>query len=157
MVGVGDTGRVDPYRNFRFKLRWDGRHVAGFSRCSTLEQTSDAVAYQKGRNHSSSAPLGSSNNKPITLERGITQDSVFEQWARNVAKRDGEISPDARKDVFIEVYNEAGQLALAYEVFRSWISAFQAIPDLDANANAVAIQHMQMENEGWERASGPTT
>ena len=58
---------------------------------------------------------------------------------------------DFRKDITIEVYNEAGQLVLAYNVFRCWVSEYQAVPDLDANANAVAIQHIKLENEGWER------
>jgi len=58
---------------------------------------------------------------------------------------------DFRKDLTIELYNEAGQLAIAYRVYRCWVSEFQAMPDLDANANAVAIQHIKLENEGWER------
>jgi len=58
---------------------------------------------------------------------------------------------DFRKNVIIEVYNEAGQLAIAYKVFRCWVSDFQAMPDLDANANAIAIQSIKLENEGWER------
>jgi phage tail-like protein len=58
---------------------------------------------------------------------------------------------DYTKDVIIELYNEAGQLAISYKVYRCWVSEYQAQPDLDANANAVAIQHIKLENEGWER------
>jgi phage tail-like protein len=61
-----------------------------------------------------------------------------------------------RKDLILEFYNEAGQLAIAYKIFRCWVSEFQALPDLDANANAVAIQHLKLENEGWERDTAVT-
>ena len=92
----------------------------------------------------------------ITLERGVTHDTEFEQWANKVwnfgSGLGAEVSlKDFRKDIIIEVYNEAGQLAIAYKVFRCWVSEYQALPDLDANANAVAIQHIKLENEGWER------
>ena len=92
----------------------------------------------------------------ITLERGVTHDIEFEQWANKVwnfgSGLGAEVSlKDFRKDLIIEVYNEAGQLAIAYKVFRCWVSEYQALPDLDANANAVAIQHIKLENEGWER------
>jgi len=94
--------------------------------------------------------------EPITLERGVTHDTEFEKWANKVwnfgSGLGAEVSlKDFRKDVIIEVYNEAGQLALAYKIFRCWVSEFQALPDLDANANAIAIQHIKLENEGWER------
>ena len=92
----------------------------------------------------------------MTLERGVTHDKEFEQWANKVwnfgAGLGSESSlKDFRKDVIIEVYNESGQLAIAYKVFRAWVSEFQALPDLDANANAIAIQHLKLENEGWVR------
>src|SRR5918911_910191 len=89
-----NAGRFDPYKNFKFQVKWDGRYVAGGSEVSLK---------------------------------------------------------DFRKDVIIEVYNEAGQVVLGYKVFRCWVSEYQAMPDLDANANAVAIQHIKLENEGWER------
>ena len=92
----------------------------------------------------------------ITLERGVTHDTEFEQWANKVwnfgSGLGAEVSlKDFRKDVIIDVYNEAGQLVLSYKVYRCWVSEYQALPDLDANANAVAIQHIKLENEGWER------
>ena len=99
---------------------------------------------------------GRTEYEAITLERGVTHDTEFEQWANKVwnfgAGLGAEVSlKDFRKDIIIEVYNEAGQLAIAYKVFRCWVSEYQALPDLDANANAVAIQHIKLENEGWER------
>jgi phage tail-like protein len=99
---------------------------------------------------------GRSEYEAITLERGVTHDVEFEGWANKVwnfgSGLGSEVSlRDFRKDVIIEVYNEAGQLALAYKVFRCWVSEFQTLPDLDANANAIAIQTIKLENEGWER------
>jgi phage tail-like protein len=58
---------------------------------------------------------------------------------------------DFRKDIIIELYNEAGQLAIAYKVFRCWVSEFQALPDLDANANAIAIETHQARKRRLER------
>ncbi len=99
---------------------------------------------------------GRTEYEAITLERGVTHDTEFEKWANKVwnfgSGLGAEVSlKDFRKDIIIEIYNEAGQLAIAYKVFRCWVSEFQALPDLDANANAVAIQHLKLENEGWER------
>ena len=99
---------------------------------------------------------GRTSYDAITLERGVTHDKDFEQWANKVWRvgvaLGAEVSlKDFRKDIVIELYNEAGQLAIAYKVYRCWVSEFQALPDLDANANAVAIQHLKLECEGWER------
>ena len=61
-----------------------------------------------------------------------------------------------RKDIYLEFYNEAGQLVIAYKIYRCWVSEYQALPDLDANANAIAIEHIKLENEGWERDTSVT-
>ena len=95
------------------------------------------------------------------MERGVTHDTEFEKWANKVwllgAGLGSEVSlKDFRKDIIIELYNEAGQLALAYKVYRCWVSEFQALPELDANGNAVAIQSIKIENEGWERDESVT-
>ena len=92
----------------------------------------------------------------ITLERGVTQDVEFERWANKVWNYGAGLGQetslkDFRKEIMLELYNEAGQLVLAYKIYRCWVSEFQALPDLDANANAIAIQHIKLENEGWER------
>jgi phage tail-like protein len=149
--------RFDPYKNFKFRVKWDGRYVAGVSKVSSLKRTTEVVKHREGGDPSSSRKSpGRSEFEPVTLERGVTHDPEFEKWANKVwdfgAGLGVEVSlKDFRKDVIIELYNEAGQLALAYKVFRCWVSEFQAVPDLDANANAVAIQHLKLENEGWER------
>jgi phage tail-like protein len=149
--------RFDPYKNFKFRVKWDGRYVAGVSKVSALKRTTEVVKFREGGDPSSSRKSpGRTEYDPITLERGVTHDTEFEAWANKVWNFGGglgsEVSlKDFRKDVIIEIYNEAGQLVLAYRVFRCWVSEFQAVPDLDANANAVAIQHLKLENEGWER------
>ena len=149
--------RFDPYKNFKFRVKWDGKYVAGISKCSALKRTTEVVEHREGGDPSSSRKSpGRSKYEAITLERGVTHDVEFEQWANKVwnfgSGLGAEVSlRDFRKDIIIEVYNEAGQLALAYKVFRCWVSEYQSLPDLDANANAVAIQHIKLENEGIER------
>jgi phage tail-like protein len=138
-------------------VKWDGRYVAGISKVSGLKRTTEVVKHREGGDPSTTrVSPGRTSYDAITLERGVTNDVEFEQWANKVWHLGGglgaEVSlADFRKDLILEVYNEAGQLALAYKVYRCWVSEYQAMPDLDANANAVAIQHIKLENEGWER------
>ena len=149
--------RFDPYKNFKFRVKWDGRYVAGSSKVSALKRTTEVVKHREGGDPSSSRKSpGRTEFEAITLERGVTHDADFERWANKVwnfaSGLGAEVSlKDFRKDIIIELYNEAGQLALAYKVFRCWVSEFQSLPDLDANANAVAIARLKLENEGWER------
>ena len=150
--------RFDPYKNFKFRVKWDGRYVAGVSKVSMLKRTTEVVKHREGGDPSSSRKSpGRTEYEAITLDRGVTHDVEFERWANKVWNYGSGLGAetalkDFRKDVTIEVYNEAGQLAIAYNVYRCWVSEWQALPDLDANANAVAIQHIKLENEGWERA-----
>ncbi len=149
--------RFDPYKNFKFRVKWDGRYVAGVSKVGALKKSTEVVEHREGGDPSSARKSpGRTKYEAITLDRGVTHDVEFEQWANKVwnfgAGLGAEVSlKDFRKDILLEVYNEAGQLALAYKIYRCWVSEFQAMPDLDANANAVAIQHVKLENEGWER------
>ena len=149
--------RFDPYKNFKFRVKWDNKYVAGVSKVGSLKRTTEVVKHREGGDPSSSRKSpGRTEYEALTLERGVTHDKEFEQWANKVwnygSGLGAEVSlKDFRKDMIIEVYNEAGQLAIAYKVFRCWVSEFQSLPDLDANANAVAIQHIKLENEGCER------
>jgi phage tail-like protein len=149
--------RFDPYKNFKFRVKWDGKYVAGVSKVSGLKRTTEVVEHREGGDPSAvrKSP-GRTKFEAITLDRGVTHDKEFEQWANKVwnfgSGLGAEVSlKDFRKDFILEVYNEAGQLAIAYKVYRCWVSEFQAAADLDANANAVLIQHIKLENEGWER------
>jgi phage tail-like protein len=152
-----NSNRFDPYKNFKFRVKWDGRYVAGISKVSGLKRTTEIVEHREGGDPSTSRKSpGRTKYEAITLERGVTHDQDFEQWANKIwnfgSGLGAEVSlKDFRKDLIVEVYNEAGQLVIAYKVFRAWVSEYQALPDLDANANAVAIQTLKLENEGWER------
>jgi len=148
--------RSDPYESFRFRLRWGGRYVAGFSEVSALEGGSAAVDSRDGDLSSHRKLVGLAKSEPISLKRGVAHDPEFEKWASVVQHLDSGPGPDAstealRRDLVLEVYDEAGRLALEYRLQRCWVSRFQALPDLDAGANAVAIERMTLENEGWER------
>jgi phage tail-like protein len=145
--------RFDPYKNFKFRVKWDGKYVAGVSKVGALKRSTEVVEHREGGDPSTGRKSpGRSKYEPITLERGVTHDLEFEQWALKCWNFTNDASlADFRKDIIIEVYNEAGQKVLAYKVFRCWVSEYQSLPDLDANANAVAIQTIKLENEGWER------
>jgi phage tail-like protein len=149
--------RFDPYKNFKFRVKWDGRHVAGFSKVGALKRSTELVENRDGGDPSTSRKSpGRTKYEAITLERGVTHDVDFDQWANKVWNFGSGLGSEVslkglRKDVIIEVCNEAGQLAISYKVFRCWVSEYQALPKLDANANAVAIQTLKLENEGWER------
>ena len=147
--------RVDPYKNYRFRVRWDGRVVAAVSKVSALKRTTEVVKHREGNDPSTQHHMpAQSMFEAITFERGVTFDTEFEKWANLVydVGAAGFISlASFRKDIIIEFCDEDGNTAKAYKVFRCWVSEYQALPELDANANAVAIEHMKIENEGWER------
>jgi phage tail-like protein len=154
--------RFDPYKNLKFRVKWDGRYVAGISHVSALRRTTEVIEHREGGDPSSSRKSpGKTHYEPIILERGVTHDHEFEMWANKVwhygSGLGSEVSlKDFRKDIVIEMYNEAGQLVIAFKVYRCWVSEYQALPDLDANTNAVAIEYIKLENEGWDRDSAVT-
>jgi phage tail-like protein len=152
-----NQNRFDPYKNFKFRVKWDGRYVAGVSKVSSLKRTTEVVKHREGGDPSTSRKSpGRTEFEAVTIERGVTHDLEFEKWANKVWNFGSglgcEVSlKDFRKDIILELYNEAGQLVIAYKLFRCWVSEFQALPELDANTNAIAIQLIRLENEGWER------
>jgi phage tail-like protein len=149
--------RFDPYKNFKFRVKWDGRYVAGVSKVGALKRSTEVVEHREGGDPSTSRKSpGRSKFEAITLERGVTHDIAFEQWANKVWNYGAGLGVEAslkdfRKDIILELYNEAGQLAKAWKIYRCWVSEMQAAPELDANANAIAIETLKLENEGWER------
>lgn len=159
-----NTNRYDPYKNFRFKVKWDGNYVAGISKVSVLKRSTEVIKHRMGGDPSVvRVTPGQSTYDPITLEQGVTHDVSFEQWANKVwdyhnsTGTDPDVSlKDFRKDIIIELYNEAGQKVIAYNVYRCWVSEFQAMPELDGVGNAIAIQTLKLENEGWERDTSVT-
>ncbi|HXN02457.1 MAG TPA: phage tail protein [Candidatus Dormibacteraeota bacterium] len=154
--------RFDPYKNFKFRVKWDGRYVAGVSKVSPLKRTTEVIQHRDGGDPSISRKSpGLTHYDPVTLERGVTHDLEFEKWANKVwnygSGLGSEMSlADFRKDITLEFYNEAGQLAIAYNIFRCWVSEYQALPELDADAARVAIQLIKLENEGWQRDQSVT-
>ena len=160
------TYRCDPYRNFRFRVKWDNKYVAGVSKVSSLTRTTQVITHRSGGDPGTPRRMpGQSEYQAITLERGVTHDVEFEQWANKVwdyhnstiddqqggtGNQDVSLK-DFRKDIVLEVYNEAGQKVLAYNIYRCWPSEFTVLPEMDATGNAVAIQMLKLENEGWER------
>jgi phage tail-like protein len=148
-----DATRFDPYKNFKFRLKWDGKYVAGVSEIGVTQANDEVVKHREEGDPSRNSP-GRTEYEAITLERGVTHDSEFVAWANSIwnfgEKNGGELSlNDYRKDIALEVYNELGQKVLGYNVLRCWVSEYQALPELDANSNAVAIQTIKLENEGW--------
>lgn len=165
------TYRYDPYRDFRFRLKWDNNYVAGVSKCSALVRTPQVISHRAGGDPTTPRRMpGQSEYAAITLERGVTYDVAFEQWANKIwdyenTTRDDQQGgtdhqdvslKDFRKDIILEVYNEAGQKVIAYTIYRCWPSEFTALPEMDGLGNAVAIQSLKLENEGWERDSSVT-
>lgn len=149
--------RFDPYKNFRFRLKWEGRYVAGISKVSALKRTTEVIEHRDGGD-----PLGLRKSpgltkfEPLTLERGLTLDHEFEAWASQVWKLGNPAGTQIalagfRKDIKLELHNEAGQVVMAFDVFRCWVSEYTALPELDASANAVAIESMVLQHEGYKR------
>lgn len=147
--------RIDPYKNFRFRLLFAGVAVAGVSKVSGLKRTIEPVTHREGgapANKNISPGLASF--EPITIERGITHDDEFEKWALSVYNPDGPglmSLKNFRRDISIELYNLQGVKVRAWNAFRCWVSEFTAVPELDANANGVAFESIVLQNEGFMR------
>jgi phage tail-like protein len=147
--------RFDPYRNFKFRVKVDNQYVAGLHKCSALKRTTEVTEWREAGDPSTSRQLpGKTKFEAVTLEAGLTHDPTFESWANLVHNFQGDAAmslKNFRKNIIIDVFNEAGQKVHSYRLFRCWVSSYQALPDLDASSNAVAIQMLKLENEGWDR------
>lgn len=147
--------RFDPYKNFKFRIKWDGKYVAGVSKITALKRSTEANTQRQGGDPSTARVSPTTwKFEAITLERGVTHDPEFENWANLIFHTDGDAAislKNFRKDIIIELLNEQGSVAKAYKIYRCWVSEYTALPELDANGNAVAIESMILQNEGWER------
>jgi phage tail-like protein len=150
--------RLDPYKAFMFRVKWDGQYVAGLSKMGALKRSTDPVTHREGGDPTTDRKSpGKSKYDAVTLERGVTHDPAFEQWANLVHALKNPISlKNFRKDVTVDVFNEADQKVLSYHLFRCWVSEYQALPQLDAGSAAVAIETIKIELEGWERDESVT-
>ena|SRR5438128_4414034 len=155
-----NTTRIDPYKNFKFRLVWDGQPVAGVSKVSMLKRTTELVSHRDGGDLSTKRHSpGISNFEPITIERGITHDTSFEDWALKTYSVAGDAAvslKNFRKDITIDLYNLQGVKVRSWQVFRCWVSEYVAVPELDANANAIAFEHIVIQNEGFARDEAVT-
>jgi len=163
MPGVSASSQPsNPYLNFRFRLKWNGKYVAGVSKCSPLRRGSEATTFRKGGDPGTPLILpGQTKFEPITLEGGLTQDIEFETWASQVWNFRGGPGTESslasfRSTITLELYNAAGRLVDSYDIYNCWPSEYVALPELDASSNAVAIQTLVLQNEGWERDSSGT-
>jgi phage tail-like protein len=150
-----NTNRVDPYKNFKFRVVWDGRVVAGVSKVSSLKRTTEVVSHREGGDLSTPRHSpGATKFEAITLERGVTFDREFEDWANLVYSTEGDAAVSLaryKRDILIHSVNLQGTVIRTYRVFKCWVSEYTALPELDANANAVMMESIVLQNEGWER------
>lgn len=155
-----NTYRSDPYRNFKFRIKWDNEYVAGLSKCGALKKSVEVVDWREGGDPSHGHKIpGMTKYEPITLEAGVTHDTTFEDWASKVNNFSGDAAmslKEFRKDIVIDVFNLQDVKVLSYIVYRCWVSEFQSLPELDASANAIMIQTLTLQNEGWERDTSVT-
>jgi phage tail-like protein len=152
---ITNAHRYDPYKNFKFRVIVDGKPVMGISKVSALKRTTEVVKHRDGGDNSTDRKSpGRTSYEALTMERGVTHDTDFENWANLVHNYDGDALTDLvnyKKELTLEVMNEKNQVAKRYFLHRCWISEYTSIPDLDANANATAIETIKVELEGWER------
>lgn len=155
-----NTHRIDPYKNFKFRVVMDGKVVLGVSKVGALKRTTEVVKHRSGGDNSfDHKSPGRTSYEPVTMERGITHDRAFRDWAAQVHSYQGDPSMDLvnyKKDLTLEVLNERGQVAIRYFLYRCWVSSCTEVPDLDANANATAIESLTIEYEGHLRDESTT-
>ena len=157
-----NINRYDPYKTFRFLIYFgtSTAPVAGMSKVTSLKRSSEMVEYKEAGNMIIRKGLGRTKYEPITLERGLTHDSDFEDWANAAQVLDTGAAKQSlknlRKDIAIVLLNEQGDPVYRYNVYQCWVTEYQALPDLDAGANAIAIEHIKLEHEGWERDKSVT-
>lgn len=154
-----NANRRDPYKNFKFRIKNEaGVTVLGVHKASALKRTTEVVRHRNGNDNSHDSPSpGRTSYEGLTLERGITHDVEFERWANLVHPFAGDPAMDLvnyKQELTLEVMNEKGHVALRYFLHECWVSEFTAIPELDANANAVAVEMIKVELAGWERDVG---
>jgi phage tail-like protein len=151
-----NSERLDPYKNFEFRLKWHGEYVAGFSECTMLEVTTEVITHRDGSDPSTSHKTpGLTEYEAITLERGVTHDTAFANWAGKVWSGDPDrdlLAPpeELRDDIILEILSETGQRTITHRIHRCWPSEYRAVPDSSDDANSIAIQHIKLQCEGWE-------
>lgn len=150
-----NTHRFDPYKNFKFRVKWDGKYIPAITKVSPLTRMTEAVKYRSGGDQSNyRLSPGTTNFEPITLERGLSHDHAFEEWANLVFNLQGDAAvslKNYKKNIEIELYNLQGSKVMAFKVYNCWVSEYQPLPELDANGREIAIERIVLQHEGWER------
>ena len=152
---IKNANRFDPYKNFKFRVLWDNKPVLGVSKVSALKRTTEVVKHRDGGDNSTDHKSpGRTSYDAITLKRGLTHDPEFEAWANKVHPYSGDAAMDLanyKKNLTLEMMNEKGHVVYRYFLFNCWVSEYTALPELNANANAVSIESLKIELEGWDR------
>ena len=152
---IKNAKRFDPYKNFKFRILWDDKPVMGVSKVGALKRTTEVVKHRDGGDNSTDHKSpGRTTYDAITVERGLTHDPEFEAWANKVHPYSGDSAMDLaayKKNLTLEMMNEKGHVVYRYFLYDCWVSEYTAIPELNANANAVAIESLKIELEGWDR------
>lgn len=148
-----NPNRFDPYKQCRFKVKWDGKYVPSIISVSGLDRTTEVVTNRDGTEPNIERRSPSLTSfAPIVIQRGRTHDTAFEDWANLVYSIGGPMDlAEFRKDIRIELYNEAGVIVMAWQVYRCWPSDYTPLAGLDANKVSVAIESITLQHEGWER------
>ncbi|OBX24623.1 phage tail-like protein [Gelidibacter algens] len=149
-----NTHRLDPYKNFKFRVKWDGRYIAAVSTISALKRTTESVQHRDGGSSTSRLSPGNTFFEPITLQRGLSHDTEFEDWANLVFNSSADAAMSLatyKKDIVIELFNLQGTPVISYRVYRCWVSEYQPLPELDANRSCIAFEKIVLQHEGWER------
>jgi phage tail-like protein len=150
----------DPYRKFKFLVKWNNAVVMAVHKVSSITKSIDPIDWRTGGDSNFSAKVpGLTKWEPITLERGLSADTAFQEWMVLVNKytKAGLGADEAvhafRKNLNIEMYSLQNELVMTINVYNAWPSKL-TIADFDAKANELAIEHMELQNEGWDLTPG---
>ncbi|MBA3037037.1 MAG: phage tail protein [Desulfobacterium sp.] len=150
-----NTHRFDPYKNFKFRVKWDGKYIPGITKISPLTRITETVIYREGGDASNyRLSPGTTKFEPIVIERGLSHDTSFEDWANMVFSLDGDSGTSLlhyKKDIVIDLFNLQGVKVMAFIVYRCWVSEYQSLPELDSNGKCIAIEKIVLQHEGWVR------
>ena len=150
----------DPYRKFKFLVKWEGQYVMAVHKVSSITKSIDAIDWRTGGDSNFGAKVpGLTKWEPITLERGLSADAAFQKWMIEVNRytkaggQENEAVHNFRKNLQIEMYDLQNDLVMTINVYNAWPSKL-TIADFDAKANELAIEHIELQNEGWDLTPG---
>ena len=146
---------IDPYKNFKFRVFMGTEEVAAVTKVSALKYTTEVITNRDGGMISAvvNSP-GQTKSEPITLDRGLTANRTFEDWASQVFSPLGDGGTNLasmRRNLQIKLLNLQGNVVMQWNVYGCWVSEYTALPELDANANAFAFETIVLQNTGFER------